>query len=521
MSTRINDFLYELIKSLTKSEKRYFKLLSSRHTIGDENNYVVLFDFLDKLEEYDEKEVFAHFKGEAFLNRFSITKKRLYNHILSALDSFHSQANIEAQLHKMLHGADILIQKTLYAQASKLLHSAEKLASKNELHSIMIDVRKKVKILQEKNNYLDVSEENLLETFQQDEIVHEQSIFEDRLWNIKSRLLQKMTLFGQVRTPENETEFTSIYQEYIQLNPPLIPSLEAKYMCYQIESAYHFALQNYTASFHAMEKNLNLFRENDHLILQHPERYFSLLTNLIYTTDSLGNFDQSQAYLTTLQEFVKVAETLTNIDLKVKLFSTISSINLTFSTRRGRYQDAIDYISEVEKGLILYEDKISNTRRAFLNFKIASIYLSVGENSKALKTIRKILNDTALDNKEDIVSFAHLLELLIHIEREDYDYLPYASKSTQRFLKKRNRLYPFEEALLAFSKKFGNVSNKFEAIEKWEGLLKSLLDLSKDPYQATALEYFDFISWAEAKAKEMSFLEICQSKFDQQMKKAG
>ena len=72
---KAKDSIHELIKSLTKSEKRYFKLMSSRHTIGEENNYIVLFDFIEKQEEYDEDVLFKTFKGQAFLNKFSITKK--------------------------------------------------------------------------------------------------------------------------------------------------------------------------------------------------------------------------------------------------------------------------------------------------------------------------------------------------------------------------------------------------------------------------------------------------------------
>ena len=62
MSTKVKEALFELIKSLSKSEKRYFKLLSSRHTIGDENNYVKLFDFIDKQTTYDEGVIFKEFK---------------------------------------------------------------------------------------------------------------------------------------------------------------------------------------------------------------------------------------------------------------------------------------------------------------------------------------------------------------------------------------------------------------------------------------------------------------------------
>jgi hypothetical protein len=70
MSSKVNNALFELVKAMSKSEKRYFKLMSSRHTIGKENNYVRLFDYLDKQSEYDEDLIFKTFKGEAFLNRF-------------------------------------------------------------------------------------------------------------------------------------------------------------------------------------------------------------------------------------------------------------------------------------------------------------------------------------------------------------------------------------------------------------------------------------------------------------------
>lgn len=521
MSTRVTDFLHELISSLTKSEKRYFKLLSSRHTIGEENNYVLLFDFIDKQNEYNEEHVFDHFHGQAFLNRFSITKKRLYNHILSALDSFHSQSSIQAQLHKMLHSADILIHKTLYAQATKLLRSAEKLAQKNEALNILIDIRKKQKILQEKNNFMDLSELELNTISETDTDYHKQSLYEDKLWNIKSRLLQQMILHGQVRSIENEKTFETIYNELQGLNKPKTATLEAQYLRLHIESAYHFALQHYQESLTAMEQNLNLFEKNKDLLDKHPERYFSLLTNLVYTSDHLGCFDKSEIYLAALKKFEAIVNQLPDIDLQMKLFTTISSINLSFSTRRGNYEDATSFIPEIKEGLNKFGEKISGARNAFLQFKMATIYLSIGENNLALKAIRTILNDTSLDKKEDIVAFAHLLELFIHIELGDVEYLPYARTSTIRFLKKRNRFYAFEEALLTFAKKYVNVTNKFDAMEKWEELHEKLQKLSEDPYQASALEYFDFISWAEAKSKDVSFLKVCQDKFNSRLKKAS
>ena len=43
-----NSNAFVLVKSLSMSEKRYFKIFSERHIIGSQNKYVALFDQLDK-----------------------------------------------------------------------------------------------------------------------------------------------------------------------------------------------------------------------------------------------------------------------------------------------------------------------------------------------------------------------------------------------------------------------------------------------------------------------------------------
>ena len=57
--------LHSLIKSLTKSEKRFFKLNSSLQS-GDKN-YLKIFDFVEKQKKYNEEELKTHFKAETFI----------------------------------------------------------------------------------------------------------------------------------------------------------------------------------------------------------------------------------------------------------------------------------------------------------------------------------------------------------------------------------------------------------------------------------------------------------------------
>ena len=72
--------LFQLIKSLTKSEKRYFKLSSSLQS--GEKNYLKLFEAIELQNEYDEEAIKEQFKAETFIKHLPSEKNHLYNLIL-------------------------------------------------------------------------------------------------------------------------------------------------------------------------------------------------------------------------------------------------------------------------------------------------------------------------------------------------------------------------------------------------------------------------------------------------------
>ena len=48
-----NDVVFSLIKSMTQSEKRYFRRYSTLHSETKENRYVQLFNYMDGAKHYD------------------------------------------------------------------------------------------------------------------------------------------------------------------------------------------------------------------------------------------------------------------------------------------------------------------------------------------------------------------------------------------------------------------------------------------------------------------------------------
>jgi len=503
MSRKVKEALYELINSMSKSEKRYFKLLASRHTIGDENNYVVLFDYLEKLPTYDEEQIFKHFKGEPFLNSFSITKKRLYDHILRALDTYHAVHSIDAQLQTQIHAAEILYNKSLYEQARRILKSAEKVARKHEKYLILQQISKLNKRMLENEGYTALSALRILEIKMQDEELSKHIENTNFLWASKSLIFSKLHTKGVARTNEERTEYRHLIEHLKK--PEASASFDEKYIYNHLMSAYHYAIQDLSNCSIFLRNNLELFEEDTCRISQQLSTYLSLLTNAIYTLESMGQRTDANKFLQVLRKLPADFGNALSEDMQIKLFASVNSVELGVLMKRGDLDEAIKRVPAIETGLRLYENKITSVRRAFLCFKVATIYLGNGDNSEALKWINKIFNDPDLDPSEDLLAFAYLVDLLIHMELKHDKLLPYALKNAQRYLKSRNKIHRFEKAFLQFVSKMTKTKDSFTELEHWEALLQEIKELNGDGLDKAALEYFDFEAWAACKVLRKNF----------------
>ena len=70
------DNLFQLIKSLTKSEKRQFKLYVGRMGSNNDSKFLNLFNLLDKSSKYSEKLILE--KGVVTKQQLSNLKAHLY-----------------------------------------------------------------------------------------------------------------------------------------------------------------------------------------------------------------------------------------------------------------------------------------------------------------------------------------------------------------------------------------------------------------------------------------------------------
>jgi len=123
--------LFDLIKNLTKNEKRFFKLYSNFYNQDKDKNYLILFDILEGLKSYDEKIILAHISKQIHSKNISQIKTYLKKHIFLSLKLFHRN-NIETVQHyDSLALASMLIERKEFVEATKLLSKMQKNAESN------------------------------------------------------------------------------------------------------------------------------------------------------------------------------------------------------------------------------------------------------------------------------------------------------------------------------------------------------------------------------------------------------
>lgn len=512
MSNIASAHLHKLIKSLSRAEKRYFKLYSVRQATAEGYNYLKLFDAIDKMNEYDENQLIKKFSNELFIKQLSIAKARLYEQILKSLNSFHANSSIDAELKKLIHSAEILYKKALYTQSQKLLKRARKLAIKYEKHTTLLEILMWEKKLIEKDNYTHTDEYALEKIIEQDRLTLEKIKNFSEFWHIKSRLFLFLNRKGKVRSANELPGFKSIIDNVLLNSESAALYFETKYLYHHIYSAYYFGIDEYENCYNHLKKNIELIEENIEQFKEEPNTYFSVLTNAIYVGVRIKHYSEAFACLKKLRELPEKLALNRNEDLDIKLFSSSFSIETTTYIILGEFEKGVKLIPIIEEGFKLYGDKINNVRKAYLYFNIAVLYLGEKNYSEAIRWINKLLNDIDIDKSQDLYCFGQLLNLIIHLELDNRQLLPYALASTERYLKSRNRVYKFETVILNFIKKISKARDLQKEDEIYSQLLNDLTAVTADNFEKTALEYFDFLSWAESKVHKKEFKEIVRRK---------
>jgi len=496
------NYLFQLIKALNQGEKRYFKLFASTFE-GKNKTYIKLYNAIDKQKEYDESALKKKFKDENFVKHFAVVKNNLFNLILRSLRFYHSNDHPREKVSQYKDKYIVLLRKGLHELADIQLSKAIKIAEDYELHSEM------VLLAHWQNN------ERMLATFHHNISMDVEKQLDKPLKYAQQlnnyygyvNLFQKIQLFhinNDVRTFEAQNKLKAFINHPLFLRKEEPISVMAK--DYKM-SAQHFcyaSMKEYKKAGHCIEKMLQIVKENPTIFHGQPLTLFANYSNLVYTYIHYASWDVCATRIKECR--VILCDTKPNkmkqLDYECQLF------NLDFFIELEYYLFACDFdkvkllLPKVEKAFENITDPLNNLYFLHYHYNFAYAYFGIGNYENAQQYLVQLLNSPNLKTRKEYLATTHLLNLIIHYELDNLEFLSYQHKNVKQMLQRHQYLHGFEKKTIEFIGKLCKVKSlkeKISVLEKYQIIFE---EMSKQSWEIDAFERFNMCWWIEKKLLE-------------------
>ncbi len=503
-----SDSLFVLIKSLSKSEKRQFKLYVGRLGGNTDAKFLLLFDHMDKMKTYDETSILK--TGIVTKTQLSNLKAHLYKQLLISLRLTPSHQNIRMQIREQLDFATILYQKGLYKQSLKTLDKAKTMAIENEEKNIAYEIVELEKLIE--TQYITRSIETRAEALAiQSKALSEQNVLTSKLSNLSLQLYGMMLKTGYVKSDKEKREVTDYFDAHMPSYELEKLGFREKLWLYKAHLWYSFLIQDFLSCYKYSERWVRLFDEQPAMITRNPVFYLKgqhyLLESLFYLKHN-SKFNKALKHLESVKDHPKFPKA-DNLDTLLFLYIYSNRLNKRFMI--GDFANFETLVKEIVDGIKSPKYRIDEHHVMVFYYKIASLYFGAENYTKCIEYLAKIINVKSLKTREDLMCFARLLNLIAHYEAGKDYHLESLLLSTYKFLIKMNDLHEVQRAIIGFVRGLGDIY-PHELKKEFKKLHAQLKVYEDDPYEKRAFLYLDVLSWLESKIENKPVADVIKAK---------
>src|ERR1700743_379283 len=455
MPNRSSDTLFQLIKSLEKSEKRNFKLYITRNSASEDLKSIQLFDALDKMEEYDEAQLLSKNKNLR-KQQLSNAKAHLYREILTSLRLIRQEENIDIQLHEQLDYARILYNKGLYLQSLKTLDKIKENARAHNQVTFLLQVlffEKTIEALHITRSMQDRADQLATEVDEVNDRL--QSI--SQLSNLSLELYSWYIKNGVARNEKDEIAVQEFFERNLRGDTSEYTGFYRRLYLYQSFAWYAHIRQDFLSYYRYTQKWVDLFEKDPFMLAIETSHYIKGMHNLLGAHFDLLNDQKFRETIRQFEEFSESDIVKNNVNNRIQTFIYlyISKLNLHFID--GTFTEGLGLVPYIEEKLKEYWIYLDRHRILVFYYKIACLYFGSGDYEQRIVYLNKIIN-WKVDLRTDLQCYSRLLHLIAHYELGNFQLLEYLTKSVYRFMAKMGNLSRVEEEIFKFLRKSFNVT---------------------------------------------------------------
>ncbi len=495
-----------LVKGLTKTEKRYFKLYVGR--FGESHKaYMVLYEHISKEGTINKKKLTQSSFNIKQLHNY---KHILYKQLLRSLRDMNKEKYIEIKARERFDFAKVLYAKGLYKASLKMLKKVKEIShniGKESLYYLALSFEKHIE-----SQHVTGSMHARSQTLSTESIeTIDDLILTDKLSNLSLKLYGFYLKNGYVRDSKDKQIllefFTKNLPDYKGRNLNFYQSL----YLYQSYLWYYQMILDFPKYYRYAMKWVLLFEEYPQML--NPETTLFIkgwhnVLNAIYLTGNVEKFERAINQLTELYR-VKKLELSRNEKSQLELFKNIHLLNGIIL--HNDYQNGVLKIDALERALSDKEYPWDVNRNIVFYYKIACIYFGAGKYNECINYLNLILDNPIRDLKQDIQCFAHLLNLIVHFELGNEDHLRYKIRSTYRFLLNMKESQRVQKEIILFLRRTTTLAPDV-LNSAFQTLKEKLIPLEKDPFEKRPFLYLDIISWLDSRLFKISMKEAIHNR---------
>ena len=498
--------LFDLVKSLSTSEKRYFKQHAPKGKSSIE--YIALFDAINKQKAYDETSLKQKFNKKSLSNQFSVSKNYLTQLVVESLVSYHKNATIGSRLLSGIARIKVLFTKAQFEAAEREIGKLKKLAGEYQYHHVIPEIiRWEKKICSALITY-GTRSSKLPQIFEEERRILRLLLKISKLEEIQQSLLRLYLNAGVATSPCDLERYEALVQNPVLRDKEF--SNEFIWQDFQLNIWYIHArctLHGDKAFKHARSR-VELYERHPQILKERLYQYLGTLSNLLScqyqhvdseifkgSVEKMNNVIHSQS--------PKLCETD-----KIK-YNTVSSLAMIGILRwHGQFENAsLEIISGLTSFLSKYHNQLSEIHRIAFYLNFAFVFFGAGKIDKSMNWLNNLLNKKyAKDCFEDFMK-ARLLYIICQIELNNTEQAMNESNNLFRQMNRHKVANSFVKKLLhELGMVYSNLSKDSATIKTQFGelarTLRSERDKSLDPND---MEYRDFYYWVVSKAEGTSF----------------
>jgi len=505
----VSDDLYRLIKNLTRSEKGYFKKFAAKNAAGSKQNYLVLFDAIDNMDSYDEDILRKKLKNEPLIKQLAVYKVYLFNLILKSLQQYGAVDNSTTRVKDMIDNAKMLESKAMYREALRLLKKAKEICYKYKKHSQLLEI-----LIAERNIMVVLPDKNILENrkkvYEEElQLANEIKKYFEYSW-LADQILIFVEQKGDFTAESREKEITRILSHPYLADEANADDYIFKNYYYHSYLFYHLSKNNLQGMHEILGKELELQENYRHFIEDNPKNYITTIVNYLLSANLLKKRDDVNKGIIKLNAARKKFRDKVSLSLQLHiLIHTLNAEMMVYRNnadlKRGRLT-----VKKIEAAINEHKHDFPAQVKVSLLSNAACFCFIDEKYDQALSLTNMVMNETSINFKSDVNFFVRLLQILIHIELENYDLLEYLVDSTYKYFKEKNEIFKAESALFDFFRKAIKL-RKDELPEAFKELGYKFKKLS-DAHTQNILALFDFNIWIESKIQNKRLSEVIKEK---------